>query len=219
MNHDPKNDFLGFSLADAVITKLGYVSTLAIRPSSTIQKYRDQTIDVTRVAAELNVDTLLASTFIREGEDLRVTSQLIDVKTQDILWRDAFDLKYDKLRSVQDTVAQEIIKGLELKLTESEAEQMTPDAAVNPVAYEYYLRGVDLYSRGDFLPAIKMLEASTQIDPNYALPGPISAGLTMRMLRSNWAGEIVMSRHRPPSKEHSRFSQGKSKPRFIWPIC
>ena len=169
MNHDPKNDFLGFSLADAVITKLGYVSTLAIRPSSTIQKYRDQTIDVTRVAAELNVDTLLASTFIREGEDLRVTSQLIDVKTQDILWRDAFDLKYDKLRSVQDTVAQEIIKGLELKLTESEAEQMTPDAAVNPVAYEYYLRGVDLYSRGDFLPAIKMLEASTQIDPNYAL--------------------------------------------------
>ena len=100
---------------------------------------------------------------------MRVTSQLIDVKTQDILWRDAFDLKYDKLRSVQDTVAQEIIKGLELKLTESEAEQMTPDAAVNPVAYEYYLRGVDLYSRGDFLPAIKMLEASTQIDPNYAL--------------------------------------------------
>jgi DNA-binding winged helix-turn-helix (wHTH) protein/TolB-like protein len=169
LNNDPNNDFLGFSLADALITKLGYVSTLAIRPSSTVEKYRDQTIDVTRVAAELNVDTLLASTFIREGEDLRVTSQLIDVKTRDILWRDAFDLKYDKLRSVQDTVAQEIIKGLELNLTASEAEQMRSDTPVNPVAYEYYLRGVDLYSRGNFLPAIKMLEASTQIDPNYAL--------------------------------------------------
>lgn len=169
LNHDPNNDFLGFSLADAVITKLGYVRTLTVRPSSTIQKYRDQGIDVGRVAAELNVDTLLASTFIREGDDLRVTSQLIDVKTQEILWRDAFDLKYDRLRSVQDTVAQEIVKGLELNLTASEAEHLRPDATVNPAAYEYYLRGVDLYARGEFVSAIKMLEASTQIDPNYAL--------------------------------------------------
>ena len=169
LNHDPNSDFLGFSLADAVITKLGYISTLTVRPSSTIQKYRDQTVDVTNVSAELNVDTLLTGTFIREGEDLRVTAQLVDVKTQNMLWRDTFDLKYDKLRSVQDNVAQQIIKGLELHLTASEAERMKPDAPVNPLAYEYYLRGVDLYSRGDFVMAIKMLEASTQIDPNYAL--------------------------------------------------
>ena len=169
LNHDPNSDFLGFSLADAVITKLGYLSTLRVRPSSSVQKYRGQMIDIAKVAAELNVDTLLTGTFIREGEDLRVTSQLIDVKSQNILWKDSFDMKYDRLRSVQDTVAQQIIKGLELQLTPSEAAQMKRDEPVNPVAYEYYLRGVDLYSRGDLLPAIKMLEASTQIDPNYAL--------------------------------------------------
>lgn len=169
LNHDPKSDYLGFSLADAVITKLGYVSTLTVRPSSSVQKYRGQMIDIAKVATELNVDTLLAGTFIREGEDLRVTSQLIDVKSQNILWKDSLDLKYDRLRSVQDTVAQQIINGLKLHLTASEAEQLKRDAPVNPVAYEYYLRGVDLHSRGELLPAIKMLEASTQIDPNYAL--------------------------------------------------
>jgi DNA-binding winged helix-turn-helix (wHTH) protein/TolB-like protein len=168
LNRDPKNDFLGFSLADAIITKLGYVSALTVRPSYAIQKYRDQVIDIPRAAAELNVDTLLTGTFIREGDDLRVTSQLVDVKTQTILWKDTFDLKYDKLRTVQDNVAQQIIKGLALNLTASEAERMQPVTPTNPLAYEYYLRGVDLYSRGDFGLALKMLENSTQIDSAYA---------------------------------------------------
>jgi DNA-binding winged helix-turn-helix (wHTH) protein/TolB-like protein len=169
VNKDPNSDFLGFSLADAIVAKLGYVSTLTVRPSSSIQKYRDQTIDIPKVAAELNVDTLLTGTFIREGDNLRVNAQLIDVKTQNILWRDTLDLKYDKLLSVQDTVARQIINGLELHLTPSEAERMKPDASINPRAYEYYLRGVDLYAQSDFVMAIKMLEASAAIDGEYAL--------------------------------------------------
>jgi DNA-binding winged helix-turn-helix (wHTH) protein/TolB-like protein len=169
LNKDPNSDFLGFSLADAVITKLGYVSTLSVRPSSAIQKYRDQAIDIPKVAAELNVETLLTGTFIREGDNLRVNAQLIDAKTQNILWRDTLDLKYDKLLGVQDTVARQIVNGLALNLTPSESERMKPEAPVDPRAYEYHLRGVDLYSQGDFVMAIKMLEASAQIDPNYAL--------------------------------------------------
>ena len=57
LSHDANSDFLGFSLADAVITKLGYVGVLTVRPSSAIEKYRDQTIDIQRVGAELKVDT------------------------------------------------------------------------------------------------------------------------------------------------------------------
>ena len=169
LNRDVNSDFLGFSLADAVIIKLSYVSALTVRPSSAVQKYRDQMIDIARVSRELNVDTLLTGNFIRDGKDLRVTAQLIDTKTQNMLWRGTFDLKYEKLLQVQDEVAQQIIKGLEVNLTPSEAARMKPDTPVNPAAYEYYLRGVDLYSRGEFAMAIKMLEASNQIDSHYAL--------------------------------------------------
>jgi DNA-binding winged helix-turn-helix (wHTH) protein/TolB-like protein/Flp pilus assembly protein TadD len=169
LNHDPSNDFLGFSLADAVITKLGYVSALSVRPSSSVQKYRDQIIDIPKVAGELNVDTLLTGNFIREADDLRVTTQLIDARKQNILWKGTFDLKYEKLLRVQDDVAQQIIKGLELNLTPSEAERLRPETPISPLAYEYYLHGVDLYSRGEFALAIKMLETSNQIDSKYAL--------------------------------------------------
>jgi DNA-binding winged helix-turn-helix (wHTH) protein/TolB-like protein len=169
LRQDPDSDFLGYSLADAVITKLGYLSELNVRPSATIQKYRNQVIDIPKVATELDVDSLLSGNFIREGDDLRITYQLIDAKTQKIISRGAIDLKYDKLMKVQDSVSQKIIGALALNLSPSEAERIRTGAPVNPVAYEDYLRGIDRYGRHDFPFAIKMLEKSAEIDPNYAL--------------------------------------------------
>ena len=169
LKQDPADDFLGFSLADAVITKLDYVSSLSVRPSAAVQPYRNQVINIQKVAADLNVDTLLTGSFIHDRDRLRITYQLIDSKANKILSRGTIDLKYEDLLKVQDNVSQRIIKDLELNLSPSEAERIKLDAPVNPLAYEYYLHGVDLYSRGDFETAIEMLEKCTQIDPNYAL--------------------------------------------------
>ena len=94
---------------------------------------------------------------------------MIDVKTQNILWKGAFDLKYDKLLTVQDSVAQQIVKGLQLSLSPREVESLRPEKPVDPLAYEYYLRGVDLYSQNEFPMAIKMLRRSAEIDPGYSL--------------------------------------------------
>jgi tetratricopeptide (TPR) repeat protein len=115
------------------------------------------------------VDTLLTGTFLRDGDDLRITCQLIDVKTQNILWKGDFDLKYEKLLTVHDSVANQIIKGLELSLSPLETAQLKRGETISPLAYEYYLRGIDLYSTSDFPVAIKMLEKSTELSPDYAL--------------------------------------------------
>ncbi|MFZ3262873.1 MAG: protein kinase [Terriglobales bacterium] len=165
---DPETDFLGFSLADEIITKLGYVDALTIRPSSSIDKYRNQIIDPKKVAADLNVDTLLTGSFLKDGDDLRITTQLIDVKPDKILWREAIDLKYDRLLTVQDRVAQQIIKELELSLSPAEAANLKPEKPISSAAYEYYLRGIDFYSLNQFGAAIEMLEKSTALEPNYA---------------------------------------------------
>jgi TolB-like protein len=168
LREDPQTDFLGFSLADAVITKLAYISALTVRPSSSVERYRNQTIDPRKVGVELNVGTLLTSSFIKDGDDLRITTQLIDVKPDKILWQDSFNTKFDKLLTVQDRVSEQIIQGLQLTLSPAEAKKLKPQAQINPKAYEYYLRGVDLYSLNDFSAAIAMLEKSTSIEPDYA---------------------------------------------------
>lgn len=168
LRDDAGDNFLGFSLADAVINKLGYVSALIVRPSYAVQRYKTQPTDFAKVASDLNVDTVLTGTFLHEDEDLRIACQLVDVKTQNILWKGSFDLKYEKLLTVQDEVARQVVDGLELTLSPYEAERLRPEGPINPAAYEYYLRGVDLYAKNDFPLSIKMLEKSTELAPGYA---------------------------------------------------
>lgn len=168
LNGDPQTDFLGFSLADEIITKLDYVNSLVVRPSYSVDKYRDRVVEPKTVAADLKVDTLLTGTFIRDGDTLRITTQLIDVKADKILWREALDLKYDKLLTVQDRVAQQIISQLELNLSPAEAANLKPEKPISTAAYEDYLRGIDLYSLNQFSEAIQMLEKATLLEPNYA---------------------------------------------------
>ena len=166
---DPETEFLSFSLADAVITKLGYVSSIVVRPSSAIEKYRDRAIDPQRVGNELNANRLVTGSYLKDGDKLRVNTQLISLQANKILWQDTFDVKYDNLLGVQDRVAQQIISGLELKLSPHEASNLKVDSPANEQAYEYYLRGVDFYSTNNFGSAITMLEKAASIDPEYAL--------------------------------------------------
>jgi serine/threonine-protein kinase len=165
---DAETDFLGYSLADEIITKLDYVNALTVRPSSSVDKYRNQIVDPKKVAADLNVDTLLTGTFIKDGGNIRITAQLVDVKPDKILWREAIDLKYDNLLTVQDRVVQQIVKELQLNLSPAETANLRAEKPVNPAAYEDYLRGIDLYSLNDFSAAIDMLEKSTALEPTYA---------------------------------------------------
>ena len=139
-----------------------------MRPSSSVDRYRNQIVDPRKVAADLNVDTLLTGSYLKDGDDLRITAQLIDVKPDKILWREAFDVKYDKLLTVQDRVAQQIIKQLELNLSPSEAANLKPEKPISAAAYEEYLRGIDFYSLNEFAAAIDMLEKATKLEPNYA---------------------------------------------------
>jgi len=169
LRQDPSLDYLGFSLSDAIITRLGSVVSLTVRPSSSIERYRNQDVDPHRVGDELDADTVLTGSFIKDGDDLRITTQLIDLKPNKIVWRDSIDVKFDKLLTVQDHVSQEIVKGLQLNLTPAEAETLSLEKPVDQQAYEDYLRGIDLYSMNDFAAAITMLEKSASIDPKYAL--------------------------------------------------
>ena len=167
-SQDANSDFLGFSLADVLITKLAYVGSLTVRPSAAIEKYRGTAIDLHKVAADLQVDTLLTGSFIRDGDNLRITYQLVDAKTEKILGQGVIDLKYDNLLTVQDRVTSQLISELQLSLSPSEAERLKPEDPVSPLAYEYFLQGLDFHGQHKFPLAIKMLEKSTEIDPNYA---------------------------------------------------
>lgn len=172
LKRDAETEFLSFSLADAVAGRLGNVNQLVVRPLAYTDKYRDREIEPEQVAKELNVEVLLTGSFIKEGDDLRVTSELIDVVKNEVLWRGTMDLKYDKLLTVQDRVANNVIQGLNLKLTAEEVARISRNAPQNPQAYEAYLKGRYFWNRRtdpDIRKGISYFRVALEKDPNYAL--------------------------------------------------
>jgi len=177
LNNDPASSFYEFSLADAVITELARIRSLVVRPSSVIAKYQGQPVDPRDVGRELNVTAVLATGFLHVGERFRVTAQLLDVATGDILWSDRIDAAAADIIAVQDTIAQRIVDGLRLELSPDEQAGLAQPTTVNAAAYEEYLRGRDLFARFIFRTvasedcdaAIKHFSRAIELDPEFAL--------------------------------------------------
>lgn len=177
LSNDAANSFYEFSLADSVITELARLRSLVVRPSSVIAKYQAEQVDPRDAGRELNVTAVLAAGFICAGGRFRVTAQLLDVGTGDLLWSDRIDAAADDILAVQDTIAQRIVEGLRLELTDDEQANIARPATQNAAAYEEYLRGRDRFGRFIFRTvapedcdaAIAHFERAVQLDSSFAL--------------------------------------------------
>jgi serine/threonine-protein kinase len=177
LGNDASKSFYEFSLADAVITELARIRSLVVRPSSVIAKYQGQMIDAREVGQELNVNAVLSAGFIHSGDTFRVTAQLLDVTSGEILWSDRIDTAASDIIALQDTIAQRIVEGLRLELSPAEQVGTGKASTRNPAAYEQYLRGRDLFARfifrslaeEDCANAIQHFERAIDLDPNFAL--------------------------------------------------
>lgn len=174
---DESAAFYEFALADAVITELAQLRSLIVRPSSVIAKYQGTDIDPREAGKELKANAVLSAGFLRSGDKMRVTAQLIDVLTGDILWSDRIDAESGDILALQDTIAQRILEGLRLELSENEQEKLGRRATDNAEAYEEYLRGRDSFGRfifrtvsnEDCNAAIANFKRAIELDPQFAL--------------------------------------------------
>ncbi len=178
LSNDKEMGFYEFSLADAVITELAHVRSLVVRPSSVIVKFQgERQVDPLEAGRQLSVDAILTASFLRAGERIRVTAQLLDVKSGEILWSDRIGADASDIIGVQDAIVQHIVEGLRLELSPDEQVELAKAATTVAAASEEYLRGRDcmgrfIYhtiAREDVDAAIVHFERAVELDPNFAL--------------------------------------------------
>ncbi|HEY5908518.1 MAG TPA: serine/threonine-protein kinase, partial [Vicinamibacteria bacterium] len=134
--HDPEASFYEFALADGLITELGQVRSLVVRPSTYIASYVGQNVDPRQVGEELAVSAVLLGSFIRAAEKLRVTAQLVSTATGEILWCDKIDVPTADLTAVQDVLAERFLAGIKLQLTAAERREIEKPLTHSAEAYE-----------------------------------------------------------------------------------
>ncbi len=166
---DPQTDFLGFALADQIIGSLSYLKKILVRPSSAIRKYEREVVDIASAGQDLRVDYILTGNYSKQENLVRLNIELIDVYSNELLWRELIEVKYENAFSLQDIVSEKVINGLKLQFAPDERGRIQGDIPQNPLAYEYYLRGVSIQTsnEGNQL-AINMLRKSIELDSSYA---------------------------------------------------
>ncbi len=177
LSKDPAATFYEFALADAVITELAQLRSLIVRPSSVIAKYQGTDFDPREVGRELRVHAVLTAGFILAGERMRVTAQLLDVVSGEILWSDRIDAEGEDILALQDIIGQHILEGLRLELSDEEQGVLGRRPTKDASAYEQYLRGRDNFGRfifrtvsaEDSEAAIENFKRAIVLDPEFAL--------------------------------------------------
>ena len=169
LKNDPDTNFLGYAMADQIIASLTYIKTISVRPSSAVRKYQKEVIDITSAGNELQVDYILTGNYLKQDDLIRLNVELININSNELLWREPFEVKYGNVFTLQDIVSGKVVDGLKLQFTKDENEMMHEDVPRNSLAYEYYLRAISFPTtiEGSRL-SIEMLNKSIKLDPLYA---------------------------------------------------
>jgi pentatricopeptide repeat protein len=163
--------YLSVGLADAMITRLSNVCRLTVRPTSSILRFGDAP-EAFAAGRELNVDYVLNGTIRRAGTRIRVSGQLLDIKTGGTVWAEKFDENFTDVLELEDTVAEKVANLLVPHLTGEERKKLAKRATDTPEAFEAYLRGrYHLYQMipAEFVKAKTYFEDAVRLDPDYAL--------------------------------------------------
>jgi eukaryotic-like serine/threonine-protein kinase len=170
LSGDINTDYLRFALADELSSVLTYSRSLEVRPSSVTRKYVSPDIDPKTVGKELRVGRLLQGHFMKQGDQLSVTLEAIDVASERLLWQGTATGKAEDLIGLREQLTNQVQHGL-LPILGGAAG--TLDSATsrpkNQQAYDLYLRSVAVpHDPGPNKEAITMLEWSVGIDSSYA---------------------------------------------------
>jgi len=166
---DASDDYFTDGLTEEMITQLGELNgkQLGVIARTSSMAYKHTTKDVGQIGQELGVDYVLESSVRRDGDQVRITVQLINVKNQVHVWANNYDRKVTHSIAVQEEVARAVAQQIKVNLAPTEAVQRP----LNPAANEAYLRGRyfwNEFTENGFRQAASYFDQAVAADPKFA---------------------------------------------------
>ena len=166
---DASDDYFTDGLTEEMITQLGELNgnQLGVIARTSSMAYKHTTKDVGQIGQELGVDYVLESSVRRDGDQMRITVQLIYVKNQVHVWANNYDRKVTHSIAVQEEVARAVAQQIKVNLAPAE----TVPRPLNPAANEAYLRGRyfwNEFTENGFRQAASYFDQAVAADPKFA---------------------------------------------------
>jgi serine/threonine protein kinase/tetratricopeptide (TPR) repeat protein len=167
-----EDEYFRDGVTEDIITELSKIKGLKIFSRPTVLAFRDKQVTPAQIGQQLGAAYALTGSLRRSGNRLRITTQLIDTRTDFPMWSERYDREMKDVFEVQDEIARKIAEALRVTLSPQEQQALAAKPTEDLQAYDLYLRGKSFarrLTRQDLEFALQMFENAVSLDVNFAL--------------------------------------------------
>lgn len=169
LSPDPDDEFFATGLAEEITTDLGRLRGLRVTARASSARYKGTTKDSRSIARELGVRFLLEGSVRRAGQSLRVIAELVDAERDAQVWSDRYSGTLEDVFEIQEQIARQIVKALELRLSTEDDRRLARRSIENVQAYELYLRARQLnlsFSEAGVRKGLDLVNTALELEPD-----------------------------------------------------
>lgn len=171
MSGDPEQRYFSDGITEDIITELSRFASLEVVARNSTFVYRDKANDISALGRALGATFLLEGSLRKAGNRIRLTAQLINVSSGGHVWAERYDRNLEDIFAIQDELVHAIVATLADRLTTAETARSMRKPAESLLAYDYYLKALNLdrnYDRESCLEARELLRKAVELDPTFA---------------------------------------------------
>ncbi|HSE39389.1 MAG TPA: protein kinase [Acidobacteriota bacterium] len=173
LSKDSNQQYLVDGMTDELISELSKISALKVISRTSSMQYKEVRQPLPEIARKLDVDALVEGSVLREGDQVRITVQLIHGPSDRHLWTQSYQRKMQGVLAMHSEVAHAIAREIQAKITTQEKGRMSDIPQVNPEAHDAYLKAMYYRAQSKDLPefqkAFQFIQQAAELDPRDAL--------------------------------------------------
>ncbi len=166
------NEWFANGIVSELISALSNVKALKVMDAQTTKEFKSYKGHLTIYAKEMGIRYFVQGDVRKFGDNIKITSRLLDIETGDHLWQDSIKGTMDDIFDIQEKVAERVVEGLKVYLAPEEKKKLSEHGTENSEAYELYLKGMQYdaqNSRIGYERALAYNEEAVSLDPEFAL--------------------------------------------------
>ncbi len=171
MSSDADNEYFSDGLTETLLHMLAQIPSLKVAARTSSFSFKGRNLTIREIAAALDVAHVLEGSVQRDGDNVRITAQLIRASDGFHVWSEHYDRKLDDIFAIQDEIAEKVGYALSQSLLGNRSKKrLSRLATANPDAYDLYMqarRERATYSYGGLTAAEELLKGALLIDPDF----------------------------------------------------
>jgi TolB-like protein/Flp pilus assembly protein TadD len=165
------NGWFADGLASELISALSNVKALRVADPQATKDFKRYQGTLPKYASEMNIRYFVQGDVRKFGDNIKITTRLLDVETGDFLWQDSMKGVMNDIFDIQEKVAEKVVEGLKVHLASDEMRKLAERGTENAEAYELYMKATEYFNRltrEGFQLAVQLLTEAIKLDTGYA---------------------------------------------------